>query len=179
LPIIDDAPGRVSIMNLSDGLGYLASSAVLVTFLMTRMTPLRVIAIVSNVLFITFGFLEHIYPVLFLHLILLPINLWRLFSADSASAALLRPLHSRHLGLYFATGIFVGVLTMSAVMAFGVPEYEALTHSQSASLSLSRFNPVANATKVIKVAKARIIAAERKFLPVDPAQATREDQLAI
>ena len=166
-------------MNSSDVLGYLASSAVLVTFLMTRMTPLRVIAIVSNVLFISFGFLQHIYPVLFLHLVLLPINLWRLLNVDCANAALPRPSYLRPLGLYFATGIFAGVLTMSAVMAFGVPEYEALIHPQNASLSLSRFNPVANAEKVIKVAKAHILATERKFLPADPAQAVREDQLAI
>lgn len=166
-------------MNSSDMLGYLASSAVLVTFLMTRMTPLRVIAIVSNVLFICFGFLEHIYPVLFLHLVLLPINLWRLLSVDFVNAAPGRPSYLRPLGLYFATGIFAGVLTMSAVMAFGVPEYEALTHPQNASSALSRFNPVVNAEKVIKVAKARILATDRKFLPADPARAVREDQLAI
>ena len=73
-------------MNTTDTLGYVASSAVLVTFLMTWMTPLRVVAIVSNLLFIAFGFMQHVYPVFFLHLILLPINAWRLFVLNTVAA---------------------------------------------------------------------------------------------
>jgi len=172
------APERVIVMNLTDGLGYLASSAVLMTFLMTRMTPLRLIAIVSNLLFISFGLVQHIYPVLFLHLILLPINVWRLLSADTVSMLPRQALASR-IGLYLATGVFAGMLTMSAVMAVGVPEYENLMHPQNSSLSLSRFNPVTNTVKVIKIAKAHIREAERKFLPVDPPPAVREDLLTI
>jgi hypothetical protein len=61
-------------------LGYVASCAVLATFLMRTMTPLRLVAILSNVLFLAYGYVEHIYPVLFLHLALLPINSWRLFT---------------------------------------------------------------------------------------------------
>jgi len=59
-------------------LGYVASCAVLATFLVRTMVPLRLIAILSNVLFAAFGYVQHIYPVLFLHAVLLPINLWRL-----------------------------------------------------------------------------------------------------
>lgn len=59
-------------------LGYAASSAVLATFLMRTMVPLRLVAILSNVLFAAFGYIQHIYPVLLLHAVLLPINLWRL-----------------------------------------------------------------------------------------------------
>lgn len=62
-----------------DLLGYAASCAVLASFLMRRMVPLRLVAILSNILFAAFGFIAHIHPVLFLHLMLLPINLWRLF----------------------------------------------------------------------------------------------------
>lgn len=61
-----------------DLLGYSASCAVLATFLMRTMTPLRLIAILSNVLFLSYGYVQHIYPVFFLHVILLPINTWRL-----------------------------------------------------------------------------------------------------
>jgi hypothetical protein len=61
-------------------LGYAASCAVLATFLMRTMTPLRFVAILSNVLFLSYGYVEHIYPVFFLHVILLPINCWRLRS---------------------------------------------------------------------------------------------------
>ncbi len=58
--------------------GYAASAAVLATFLMSTMIPLRILALVSNVLFISYGYFNHIYPVLILHAILFPINLRRL-----------------------------------------------------------------------------------------------------
>lgn len=59
-------------------LGYAASCAVLATFLMRTMVMLRLVGILSNLLFIWFGFIAHIYPVFLLHIVLLPINLWRL-----------------------------------------------------------------------------------------------------
>jgi hypothetical protein len=60
-----------------DGLGYVASALVFATFCMKTMIPLRIIAMVSNVAFIAYGFSGHLYPVLFLHVILLPMNIWR------------------------------------------------------------------------------------------------------
>jgi hypothetical protein len=59
-------------------LGYVASASVLMTFCMSTMIPLRVAGIVSNVLFSTFGGLAHIYPIMILHLVLLPVNTIRL-----------------------------------------------------------------------------------------------------
>lgn len=59
-------------------LGYAASAAVLATFCMNTMIPLRVIALGSNVLFIAYGYVDHLYPVLMLHAILLPVNALRL-----------------------------------------------------------------------------------------------------
>jgi CRP/FNR family transcriptional regulator, cyclic AMP receptor protein len=59
-------------------LGYAASTTVLATFCMSTMLPLRVLAISSNVLFSSYGALAHIYPVMILHLILLPVNTVRL-----------------------------------------------------------------------------------------------------
>lgn len=59
-------------------LGYAASASVLATFCMNTMVPLRAVAICSNVLFAVFGALAHIYPVLILHVILLPVNIVRL-----------------------------------------------------------------------------------------------------
>lgn len=58
--------------------GYVASGLVLATFCMKTMIPLRVVAIASNVAFIVFGFSASVYPVLTLHLILLPLNVYRL-----------------------------------------------------------------------------------------------------
>jgi CRP/FNR family cyclic AMP-dependent transcriptional regulator len=59
-------------------LGYLAAFAVLATFCMKTMRPLRIIGLVSNVLFALYGFYDGLYPVLALHLILFPVNLLRL-----------------------------------------------------------------------------------------------------
>lgn len=65
-------------LNWIEILGYAASASVLVTFCMSTMLPLRIVAIASNVLFATYGAAAHIYPVLVLHLILLPVNTARL-----------------------------------------------------------------------------------------------------
>jgi len=61
-----------------DLLGYAASLAVLGTFCMGRMVSLRLLAILSNILFACYGFYGHLHPVLLLHVTLLPINLFRL-----------------------------------------------------------------------------------------------------
>lgn len=58
--------------------GYVASGLVLTTFYMKTMIPLRYCAIASNVAFIIYGFFGEIYPVLVLHLLLLPLNIKRL-----------------------------------------------------------------------------------------------------
>lgn len=63
---------------MADVLGYAASFAVLATFTVRTMIPLRIIAILSNVLFIVYGYEADIRPVLLLHLVLLPVNLTRL-----------------------------------------------------------------------------------------------------
>jgi CRP/FNR family cyclic AMP-dependent transcriptional regulator len=61
-----------------DMVGWAASAAVLATFCMNSMMSLRVLAIISNVLFCAFGAAAHIFPVLILHAILLPVNVVRL-----------------------------------------------------------------------------------------------------
>src|SRR5579863_1108283 len=63
---------------MPDYVGYLASALVLCTFCARTMIPLRIIALGSNIAFITYGGLLHLYPVLFLHVVLLPLNAWRL-----------------------------------------------------------------------------------------------------
>ena len=57
-----------------DAAGYLASLLVFATFCMRTMIALRVAAIGSNVCFIGFGVAAHVYPVLLLHIVLLPLN---------------------------------------------------------------------------------------------------------
>ena len=104
-------------------LGYAASCAVLATFLMRTMVPLRLIAILSNVLFLGFGYLQHIYPVLFLHMTLLPVNVWRLMALDRGGVvhALARirsewlPRPRPH-ALWFAIGMLAGLSGSIAVV---------------------------------------------------------------
>jgi CRP/FNR family transcriptional regulator, cyclic AMP receptor protein len=64
-------------MNWIDGAGYLASTLVLATFCMKTMVPLRIAAIFSNVAFILYAFYDGLFPVLALHVILLPLNIVR------------------------------------------------------------------------------------------------------
>jgi hypothetical protein len=61
-----------------DCLGFCAAVTVLASFCMTTIFTLRTFAIASNILFICYGLLGHIYPVFFLHVALLPINLVKL-----------------------------------------------------------------------------------------------------
>jgi CRP/FNR family cyclic AMP-dependent transcriptional regulator len=65
-------------MSWVDVLGYAASATVLATFSMSTMIPLRILALGSNVLFFSYGYFDHLYPVLILHAILFPVNLLRL-----------------------------------------------------------------------------------------------------
>jgi CRP/FNR family transcriptional regulator, cyclic AMP receptor protein len=58
--------------------GYFAALLVFLTFYMKTMIPLRIVGICSNCAFITYGYLGGLYPVLILHLILLPLNSLRL-----------------------------------------------------------------------------------------------------
>src|SRR5262249_19406847 len=65
-------------VTLSDIAGYVASTMVLLTFLTKDMRLLRVLAIFSNIAFVTYGLLVWLPPVLCLHLLLLPSNARRL-----------------------------------------------------------------------------------------------------
>jgi hypothetical protein len=116
---------------MADVLGYIASCAVLATFLMRTMGPLRLVAIISNVLFLVFGYIQHIYPVFFLHVALLPINAWRLAFPDGPSAScapmsrawapmsramFASNVASRPYALWFAGGLLAGLAASLAVM---------------------------------------------------------------
>jgi hypothetical protein len=61
-----------------NGIGFAAAGLVLATFCMRSMSALRWVAIASNVAFIAYGYLEHLAPVLLLHVLLLPVNSYRL-----------------------------------------------------------------------------------------------------
>lgn len=65
-------------MHYIEILGFVAAAFVLTTFLMRTMLLLRVLGICGNIAFITYGWLAGLMPVVLLHLILLPVNLYRL-----------------------------------------------------------------------------------------------------
>ena len=65
-------------MSTTEMAGYLAALLVFLTFYMKTMVPLRVTGICSNCIFIIYGYLGDLYPVLILHFILLPLNGLRL-----------------------------------------------------------------------------------------------------
>lgn len=65
-------------MQPMDLFGYAGALLTLATFSMKTMLHLRRIGIGANVAFIAYGVIGHVYPVLLLHLILLPLNIWRL-----------------------------------------------------------------------------------------------------
>jgi hypothetical protein len=63
---------------LIDALGYLAAATVLATFSVRSIKTLRALAIISNLLFIAYAACANLSPVLALHALLLPLNMWRL-----------------------------------------------------------------------------------------------------
>jgi hypothetical protein len=65
-------------MSVGDAMGWLAAALTLLAFLMRSMTALRVVAIAANLCFILYGAMNWAYPVLVLHIALLPCNLLRL-----------------------------------------------------------------------------------------------------
>jgi hypothetical protein len=59
-------------------IGFVASALVLAAFGMKDMVNLRIVAVCSNVAFITYAVMLNLPPILILHVILLPLNGWRL-----------------------------------------------------------------------------------------------------
>jgi CRP-like cAMP-binding protein len=70
--------GAAAVFLIAEVIGYGAAFAVFLTFYMKTMVPLRVTGLVSNVCFAMYGYLDSAFPVLVLHLILLPLNAFRL-----------------------------------------------------------------------------------------------------
>jgi CRP/FNR family transcriptional regulator, cyclic AMP receptor protein len=70
-----------------DWIGVFAGVFVVLAFYARRPARLRVLAIASNVLFITYAALAGLWPVLALHAVLLPLNLVRLREGWKAGVA--------------------------------------------------------------------------------------------
>jgi CRP/FNR family transcriptional regulator, cyclic AMP receptor protein len=68
-------------MTSVDSIGYVAASLVLATFCARTMVLLRALAIASNLAFVAYGLLAHLWPILLLHAVMLPLNVHRLLEA--------------------------------------------------------------------------------------------------
>ncbi len=116
-------------------LGYAAASAVFATFLMRSMVPLRLVAMLSNILFLAYGSIAHIHPILVLHAALLPINAARLVThtecragSNLRSVAASAGARFSRLSL-FILGVIAGSLAFAtcAVIAFVIVEQRRKT----------------------------------------------------
>ncbi len=65
-----------------DACGYLAGSLVLCSFSVTSMSRLRWLGIASNLSFISYAIMVGMLPILILHGLLLPVNIYRLFQIE-------------------------------------------------------------------------------------------------
>ena len=65
-------------MNYVTVIGFIASGLVIATLSMRTMIPLRIVGILSNVAFVTYGLLFGSIPTVVLHSILFPLNVYRL-----------------------------------------------------------------------------------------------------
>lgn len=66
-------------MSWIDAAGFVAAGFVFATFWMKTMILLRGFAICSNFAFLSYGYMGELYPVLALHSVLLPLNVYRLW----------------------------------------------------------------------------------------------------
>ncbi len=83
---VADFLGYFTHLRFAEILGYIAAFLVFMTFSMKTMVPLRTVGIASNVFFIAYGYLNPAYPLLVLHLALLPLNIFRLEPDAGAGA---------------------------------------------------------------------------------------------
>ena len=69
----------------ADWLGYVAAMLVFCSFYARTIVALRLVAITSNMAFIGYAVAKGLYPVLILHIVLLPLNCVRLVQLHAKS----------------------------------------------------------------------------------------------
>ncbi|MEO1747857.1 MAG: cyclic nucleotide-binding domain-containing protein [Pseudomonadota bacterium] len=81
-------------IHLIDLAGYAAAALVFLTFSMKTLMALRVVAIASNIAFLLYGYLVGLVPILILHGLLLPLNLYRAWEHRQLLARIKQALNS-------------------------------------------------------------------------------------
>jgi hypothetical protein len=74
-------------MNAWNAVGFLAAGLVITAFCMKDILHLRIVAVASNVAFLAYGVALGLMPVWLLHLVLLPVNLVRLWQVGGCIAS--------------------------------------------------------------------------------------------
>jgi hypothetical protein len=74
-------------MNAWNAVGFLAAGLVITAFCMRDILHLRIVAVASNVAFLAYGVALGLIPVWLLHVVLLPVNLVRLWQVGSRMAS--------------------------------------------------------------------------------------------
>jgi hypothetical protein len=97
--------------------------------------------------------------------------------APDAGCSADRAAYAWRYGVWVSLGLLAGLVSVTTVLAFGVPGYDNLARVHQASFSFSHFNPVTNAVRVMKSAKAHILAEDRK--PAQPPLAAKKEPIAI
>ena len=80
----------------ADWLGYVAAILVFCSFYAKTIVALRLVAITSNMAFIGYAFAKGLYPVLILHVVLLPLNCVRLVQLHTMTKRRLPDHHAGH-----------------------------------------------------------------------------------
>lgn len=64
-------------VTILDAIGFLAAGLVFLTFSMKSLLSLRLVAIASNMAFVLYAYAADLMPILVLHMLLLPLNIYR------------------------------------------------------------------------------------------------------
>ena len=73
-------------MRTQDVLGWAAAALTLLSFSCNDILRLRYVALSANAAFIAYGFTAKLWPVLALHFVLVPVNVWRLVQTRQLAA---------------------------------------------------------------------------------------------
>lgn len=73
-------------------IGWAAAALMVATFSCRDARRMRALAVATNLAFVAYGAAAGLQPVLALHALLLPINLWRWLEASGCGSALVRAL---------------------------------------------------------------------------------------
>lgn len=80
----------VEFTSLVELVGWIGAGLTFTAYSMKTMLPLRVIAVLANIFFGAYGYLTDVYPTMFLHMALLPMNSVRLYQILSLSGQIKR-----------------------------------------------------------------------------------------